>query len=282
MKLCKKINKMLTLKNEIKLSGIGLHSGKISTVRLLPSDICGITFKTTNGLYDLSTAVVEEDSRLTGFSLPDGTLIRTAEHLLASIVGMELDAVTIVLEGEEVPIMDGSSYSFASAINETGYSDVSGEIHKKMVSTPIVVENRKENKIISVFPSENLRVTYIIEYPDTPIGVQKVSYDITREAFLKTISKARTFGLTYELDFLKKANLAKGGSLNNALVFGKDTLLNKEGLHFTLECVTHKVVDLLGDLALVGSIPIGHYLGICTGHAMHKKLVERLKRTNLY
>lgn len=269
---------MLTLKKEIKFSGVGLHSGKNSTVRLLPSEVRGITFKTPNGLYDSSTAEVEEDSRLTSFSLPDGTLIRTAEHLLASIIGMELDAVTIVLEGEEVPIMDGSSSFFASAINDIGFLEVPGEINITAISNPIVIEHSEENKIISVFPSKNLKITYIIDYPDTPIGVQKVSYNITRKTFLNTISKARTFGLTYELDFLKKANLAKGGTLKNALIFSNETLLNEEGLHFPFECATHKVVDLLGDLALLGNIPVGHYLGICSGHGMHRKLVERLKR----
>lgn len=271
---------MITIKNEIKFKGIGLHSGMESTVTLVPSDVYGIRFKTKNGLYNIVDAVVEEDSRLTSFRLPDGSIVRTAEHLLASVAGMELDAITIVLNGDEVPIMDGSAYLFAKAISETGHLEIDKATQRRAVSVPQAIEHEGE-KIISVFPSEKLKMTYIIDYPETPIGLQKVSYEINREIFLEIISKARTFGLTYELDFLKKADLAKGGTLGNALVFSKDKLLNQEGLRMPFECATHKIIDLLGDLTLMGPIPTGHYLGICSGHGLHRKLVERLKKTFL-
>ena len=268
---------MKTIKNEINFKGTGLHSGKKNELTLSPSDVYGIRFKTKNGLYNIVDAVVEEDSRLTSFRLPDGSIVRTAEHLLASIVGMELDAVIIVLDGDEVPIMDGSAHLFAKAIDETGYVEIEGVTPRRVISMPLVIEH-KDEKIISVFPSEILKMTYIIDYPGTPIGLQKITYEINRENFLGVISKARTFGLTYELDFLKKADLAKGGTLDNALVFDKDKLLNEGGLRLPFECATHKIIDLLGDLALMGPIPTGHYLGICSGHGLHRKLVERLKK----
>ncbi|MDO5563121.1 MAG: UDP-3-O-acyl-N-acetylglucosamine deacetylase [Synergistaceae bacterium] len=268
---------MRTLSNEIALSGVGLHSGVQSTVRLLPSDTYGITFKTKNGSYRISSAEIEEDSRLTGFRLPDGTPVRTAEHLLASIVGMELDAVAIVLEGEEVPILDGSSHIFASEIDIAGCSEISGAEKHIALSSPIVID-AGAGKSISAAPSKEFQITYVIDYPNTPIGTQKADYTINRENFLNVISKARTFGLTYEFDYLKKYDLAKGGSLDNALVFDNDKLLNEGGLRFPLECVTHKVIDLLGDLALAGSVPVARYIAVCAGHGVHRKLVERFRR----
>ncbi len=269
---------MRTLKNEIKFSGVGLHSGIKSEVALIPSSAAGITFKTKNGCYKSSEAVVEEDSRLTGFRLPDGTAVRTAEHLLASIVGMGLDAVTVQLDGEEVPILDGSAYPFASAIEETGFLEFGAEMIRPSVFAPVVVDDVASGRIACALPSATLKVTYVIDYSGTPVGTQRAAYTISRDIFLNTISRARTFGLTRELDYLKKSNLAKGGSLENALVFDEKGLLNDSGLRFPLECVTHKVIDLLGDLALMDTVPTAHYVGICTGHEMHGRLVERLKR----
>lgn len=270
---------MITIKNEITFQGIGLHSGEKSKVLLIPSDVSGIRFKTKNGLFNITKAIVEEDKRLTGFRLPDNTIVRTAEHLLASIVGMELDAVIVALDGEEVPIMDGSAHLFAAAIEETGYSNIKNEqIQRKNIATPIVIELENENKIVSVIPSKELRMTYIIDYPASPIGLQKVTYTINRDNYLNKISKARTFGLTSELQFLKNANLAKGGSLDNALIFNEDKLLNEDGLRYEFECATHKVIDFLGDLTFLGAIPTGHYIGICSGHSLHRKLVDRLKK----
>jgi len=118
----------------------------------------------------------------------------------------------------------------------------------------------------------------VIDYPGTPVGTQRASYVITPEVFLEKISKARTFGLTSELEYLKKNGLAKGGSLGNALMFDEKGLLNEGGLRFPEECAAHKINDLLGDLSLLGSIPVAHYIGICAGHDLHGRLVDRIKR----
>ncbi|MEG1798627.1 MAG: UDP-3-O-acyl-N-acetylglucosamine deacetylase [Synergistaceae bacterium] len=272
------MNNSRTIKNEIYMEGVGLHSGIKSKLTLIPYENCGINFKTKNGVFGISSAVVEEDSRLTGFRLPDGTVVRTAEHLLASLVGMSVNSVLICLEGEEVPILDGSAHEFALAVDSVGYSELPCECVKKSVNSPVCIEDEAGGRFISAAPSSKTRVTYVIDYSGTPIGVQKVSYDINEDVFLNTISRARTFGLTYELEYLKKANLARGGSLDNALVFDGESLLNEGGLRFPLECVTHKVIDLLGDLALLGYLPTASYTAICAGHGVHGKLVEKLKR----
>lgn len=149
---------------------------------------------------------------------------------------------------------------------------------EKALAVPIVIDDPYKERSMMAIPSERLMVTYVIDYPGTPIGTQRASYTVTPDVFLQRISKARTFGLTSELDYLKKNGLAKGGSLENALMFDEKGLLNEGGLRFPLECVTHKINDLLGDLALLGTIPTAHYIGICAGHDLHGRLVDRIKR----
>lgn len=269
---------MKTLTKALTFAGVGLHSGEEASVALLPSERGGVFFKTPNGLFPISTAVVEEDSRLTGFRLPDGTRVRTAEHLLASLTGMGLDSVEIEPGSEEIPILDGSARPFAQAIFEAGLVEISAQRKIPAVFAPLAIEEPAHGRVMAALPSDVMKVTYVIDYSGTPIRVQRVSYVITPENFLENIAPARTFGLTAEMDYLKKNGLARGGSLDNALVFDKDKLLNESGLRFPLEPVTHKVTDLLGDLALTGNPPVAHYIGICAGHGMHGRLVERLKR----
>ena len=269
---------MKTLKNEIKISGVGLHSGEKTIVRLMPSERPGIWFANKAGeLASVVEAVVEEDQRLTGFSLPNGVTVRTGEHMLAAIAGMELEAVEIVLEGGEVPIMDGSAFPFAEAINETGFADVPGETPRRALSALIALEENGGNRFLAAVPSEKLCVSYVIDYSGTPVGTQNVTYDVTRETFYNIISRARTFGLTSELEYLRRNGLAKGGSLDNALVFDGEGLVGDASLRFPLECVTHKVIDLLGDLTLAGPIPTAHYVAIAAGHSIHGKLARRIR-----
>jgi len=267
-----------TVSSVKEFTGIGLHSGEISTVTVSPSQKEGIYFSTANGLFPITSALVEEDNRLTGFRLPDGTLIRTAEHILAALAGLEIDSAIIGLAGEEIPILDGSPHPFVLALSEAGIIEFGEKATKTALYVPIVIDDPDRNRAIMAIPSERLKVTYVIDYPGTPVGSQKVSYIISPEVFIKEISKARTFGLTSELDYLKNNGLAKGGSLKNALMFDEKGLLNEGGLRFPLECVTHKINDLLGDLALLGRIPTAHYIGICAGHDLHGRLVDRIKR----
>jgi len=164
------------------------------------------------------------------------------------------------------------------AFSEMGIIEYGEKPTKKDLSVPVVIDDPDKDRSIMALPSERLKVTYVIDYPGTPVGTQRASFMISPDVFLERISKARTFGLTSELDYLKKNGLAKGGSLENALMFDENGLLNKCGLRFPLECVTHKINDLLGDLALLGSIPTAHYIGICAGHDLHGRLVDRIKR----
>lgn len=268
---------MKTLNKEIEIKGIGLHSGEMCGIRLLPSEIPGIRFRNAGGLSDISSAVVEEDSRLTGFVLSNGMKVRTGEHMLAAIAGMRLDAVIIESDAEEVPILDGSAHQWADAIKKCGTAEVSGTPKRYSVSAPIAVEENNGKRLLIALPSQELRVTYIIDYTGTPVGVQRTDYKISEESFYDIISRARTFGLTSELEYLRREGLAKGGSLENALIFDEKGLVGGSALRFPLECVTHKVADLLGDLTLCGSAPVAHYVAVCAGHSIHAKMVKKLK-----
>lgn len=268
---------MKTLKDEIKIKGVGLHSGEQSTVTLFPSDKAGIYFRGPGGLSPVTEAIVEEDRRLTGFHLPNGLTVRTAEHMLAAITGMELEAVEISLDGMEVPILDGSAFPFAEAIHETGMVEVAGATEKRSIMFPIVTEENDGRRFLSASPSEKLTVTYVIDYTGTPVGVQNVTYDVTIDTFYNIIAKARTFGLTSELEYLKRNGLAKGGSLDNALLFDEHGLVGCGALRYELECVTHKVIDLLGDLTLSGPVPTAHYVAVAAGHSIHGKLARKIK-----
>lgn len=267
-----------TLQGEIEFSGVGLHSGESSKVLLRPCGREGIFFRTPVGDISISTAVVDEDNRLTGFRLRDGTKVRTAEHLLGAIVGMGLEGVIIELDGEEVPIFDGSAYPFAQKISETGTVEVGECAVLRHVSAPVVVDEPGSGRFVAALPSGETRITYVIDYPDVIIGTQRTSFVITEKSFLDIIAKARTFGLVSELDYLKNNGLAKGGSLDNAMLFDGERILNEGGLRFPLEAVTHKVTDLLGDLALLGFLPRAHYVAICAGHGIHGRLTDRLRR----
>lgn len=268
----------ITLKKVIEFEGIGLHSGEKSKVRLIPAGRQGFFFRTEQGEYSISAAVVEEDSRLTGFRLPDSSRVRTAEHLLGAILGMGLEGIVIELEGEEIPILDGSARPFAAKIAEAGVAETGEKAAPHFISVPVAVDDQKNGKFLAAVPSPETRITYIIDYPGTMIGVQRATYSITEKTFLDIISGARTFGLTSEIDILRKNGLAKGGSLDNALLFDGKTLLNERGLRFPLEPVTHKVTDLLGDLALLGFLPRAHYVAVCAGHGMHRTLTDKLRR----
>ena len=142
------------------------------------------------------------------------------------------------------------------------------------------IREHEENggkRFLAAVPSEKLCVSYVIDYSGTPVGTQNVTYDVTRETFYNIISRARTFGLTSELEYLRRNGLAKGGSLDNALVFDGEGLVGDASLRFPLECVTHKVIDLLGDLTLAGPIPTAHYVAIAAGHSIHGKLARRIR-----
>lgn len=266
---------MKTLAKELTFTGIGLHSGKDASVTLCPYGKQGIYFENENGISSITEAELAEDSRLTAFRLPNGVVVRTGEHMLGAIVGIGLDSVLIKNKFEEIPILDGSAANFVEEIKDNIIDDGIA-VKKLFISSAVSAMEQNGKRFVIALPSETLRITYTIDYSDTPIGTQTVTYDVTQENFINVICKSRTFGLTREFEFLKKHGLARGGSLENAMVFDEIGLMGGQEFRFPLECVTHKVIDLLGDLALLGKVPVGHYIAHCAGHSTHGLLKGKL------
>lgn len=264
-----------TLAGKLSFSGIGLHSGKRVQVRLVPCTRSGVYFYTSSGGGRLCEAQVVETSRLTALRFLDGSTVRTVEHLLAALYALKVDDVEIHIDGEEMPILDGSAHFFAEAIQSCGLAQNEELLKEEYLMLPISIV--AGNKSVVAIPSDEFRVSYIIDYPGTPIGLQAITLPITPESFMTRLSRARTFGLEREVGMLHQMGLALGGSLDNALIFNDTKLLNGGGLRFADECIAHKVVDLLGDLARLERRVVAHYAVICGGHDLHAALVDRMR-----
>jgi len=211
----------------------------------------------------------------------NGGAVKTIEHLMASLVGCEVDNAYLEVSGEEIPVMDGSSGAFVRLIRAAGV--VSQGCHQPYLKIVKPVEVRNGKRSVVIKPSPYPRVTYTIEYAH-PL-IQRQTYDFTwsPDAFEREIADARTFGFLHEVESLWARGLAKGGSLDNTVVLSDRDVLNQTGLRYRDEFVRHKVLDLIGDMALLGTPVIGHVVADCSGHAMHTKLAERiLKETDCW
>lgn len=205
-----------------------------------------------------------------------GVLISTTEHLLSALAAIQVDNVSVELDNLELPIVDGSALPFVRLIKQAGVrSQRAWRAYAKVLKPLEVVEGSKR---IAVYPAETFRVTYRIAFTHPLIGEQSLDFDPTRTDYDQDIASARTFGFIEEVEMLRKSGLVRGGSLENAVVLTRDGLLNPEGLRFPDEFCRHKILDLLGDLALLGHPLIGHVVAERAGHAMHIALVSRLLR----
>lgn len=268
-----------TLARELLFEGTGLHSGAASSVKLSPlQEGRGIVFVFPGGRYAATEAYRDDSPRSTTIVFPGGERIQTVEHLLSAIAGMGLDDVAVLAEGPEIPILDGSARVFAERIREAGFRDRQEIYVEPALSAPICIET--DSASICALPAERLRITYVIDYPGTPVGTEMKDIAVDAARYLQEIAPARTFGFVSELEALRAAGLAKGGDLENALIIGPDGPLNSVGYNVDRECAAHKVLDLLGDLALAGDIPRAHYICICGGHRLHAKLTDRIGRSS--
>jgi len=267
-----------TLREEIVFEGRGIHSGCASSVKISPHEEGqGITFAFKARQYGIAEAYADGSMRSTSLTFPGDERIRTVEHILSAIVGLGLDDVLITADGEEMPIMDGSPLPFAEAINSLGLREFDSEYVMRDLDVPICVD-WGESSIVTV-PSDEIRITYVIDYPDSPIGTEMKSIVVTREAYVSEIAPARTFCLAREALELRKAGFGLGGGLDNVLIIGEDG--PPGSYRVSHECAAHKAADLLGDIALAGFVPRAHYICVRGGHALHMKLVDRIKRNVL-
>lgn len=269
-----------TLKDSISCSGVGLHSGqKISMTMLPAAPGTGIVFRR----IDIAGKGAEiparfdhvVDTRLcTTLGNEDGAVIGTVEHLIAALAGYGIDNVVIELNGPEVPIMDGSSAAFTFLIECAGVTSQNAARNMVEIMKPVVVGDRERSA--ALLPGRNFSVSVEIDFDNSVIARQRYDFDYTPEGFRNELTRARTFGLEREVAQLRAMGLAKGGSLDNAVVVGEESILNEEGLRYEDEFVRHKVLDSIGDLYLAGGPILGHFHGYRCGHALNNELLRRL------
>lgn len=265
-----------TLRRSVSCSGIGLHSGRKVTLRLQPAPADhGIRFRRLD-LDGLEVPAVADRiaaiSYATGLA-QDAASVSTVEHLLAALVGLGIDNVSVELNQAEVPIMDGSAASFVYLVHEAGVKTLEAPRRFLKVMRPITLSSG--NKRIAIYASDHFKVTYSIAFDHPLLRHQSRTQHVTEETFQEEIAPARTFGFLKEVEQLRKKGLALGGSLDNAIVLGETGFLNNT-LRFEDEFVRHKILDVIGDLALVGYPIIGHVVAHRGGHALHAGFARKI------
>ena len=266
-------------RNRVRWEGRGLHTGGFCAAEVSGSDLPGLRFTFPDGVsFPVEEAAASGDGRGSTLSFPNGITIRTVEHLFSALAGLGIWNAEIRIEGGEVPALDGGSGDFARALLSFE-GDAAGKVQPLRIDAPVSVRDPQKGASLVALPAEHFGVTCVIDYPGTWIGVQTFTCErIDRKAYLEEIAQARTFCLESEIEALQAVGLGKGGNLENTLVIGSEGPLNPEALAWPNGCVRHKVLDLIGDLALLGRPIVAHLLAFRSGHALHLSLVSRLKR----
>ena len=267
-----------TIRSTVECSGVGLHSGAPVAMRILPAKAgTGIVFHRT----DLDGFEIEAISRNVArvsyatSLMKKGVLISTTEHLLSAFVGIGIDNAIVELDNLELPILDGSARPFVEMIHKVGIRKQKRA--RKYLRIRREVEVREGNKFIAVYPSETYSVSYSINFPHPLIGKSTFQVELTNGNFVRQIAAARTFGSRQDEQTMRDMGLIRGASRENCIVLTKDGLENGP-LRFSDEFVRHKVLDLVGDLALLGKQILGNVVADRAGHAMHTALVSRILR----
>lgn len=272
--------KQRTPKKVIQATGVGLHSGEKVLLTLRPAPInTGIVFRRV----DLSPVVeipatfdnVSDTTLCTSLEL-DGIKVATVEHLLSAFAGLGIDNAYVDVNAPELPIMDGSAAPFVFLLQSAGIREQNALKRFIRITKPVRVEDNE--KYVQFLPYNGYKVSFTIgfNHPVFKDKPQSVSIDFSGSSYVKEVCRARTFGFLSDYEKLREANLAKGGSLDNAIVVDEYRVLNEDGLRFDSEFVAHKVLDAVGDLYLLGSSLIGAFEGHKSGHELNNKLLREL------
>ncbi len=274
--------KQRTLKNEIRATGVGLHTGQKIYLTLRPAPVdSGIVFrrvdldpiveieaKATNvGDTTLSTTLMKGDVR-----------VSTVEHLLSAMAGLGIDNAIVDLSAAEVPIMDGSAGPFVFLIQSAGILEQSAA--KKFIRIKKEITVTDGDKVATLLPFDGFKVSFTIDFDHPVFKGKKLDavVDFSSTSFVKEISRARTFGFMHEIEYLRSKGLAKGGSVDNAIVVDKYRIVNEDGLRYEDEFVKHKILDAIGDLYLLGNTLIGEFKAFKSGHGLNNLVLRELLR----
>ena len=267
-----------TLRREVGCTGIGLHSGRPVRLRLLPAPAQhGIRFARTDVGVEIpaTLAHVGEQDHATTLSR-DGVSIGTVEHLLAALAGLGVDDARVEVDGPEVPVLDGSAAPFVILLHEAGLRPLAvPRLHIRIKEPVAVVHGGKSARLT---PAEHFEIDYSIGFDHPLLRHQAFSVRVTPRSFTEQVAPARTFGFLREVEMLRKSGLALGGSLENAVVIGETGVLNNK-LRFEDEFVRHKILDAVGDLALLGHPLLGRLEATRAGHALHAAVAQKLLAT---
>jgi len=265
-----------TIRKSVALEGVGLHSGKRVKVTLSPAPAdSGIVFRSANGGDPILAAPESVVNSHYATTLGNHDVrIQTVEHLMAAAAGLGIDNLDVVVDGSEVPAMDGSAKPFVALFTTAGRTAQGARRRPIAVTQPVRVGGG--NRWIQIVPAPEFRISYTLDNDHPAIGTQALSCVPTEQAFIEDYAPARTYGFLKDLGAMRKHGLALGGSLDNAIVVGKRGTLN--GLRYRDEFVRHKVLDLIGDLALLGRPILGHVIARNAGHSLNFDLVVAVQR----
>ncbi|WP_191964933.1 UDP-3-O-acyl-N-acetylglucosamine deacetylase [Synechococcus sp. RSCCF101] len=265
-----------TLAGSSSRRGDGLHSGSSGSVRLEPSEVDGFWVQWSDsgseGPVRLQPGQVTDTRLCTALGFDNGRRLATVEHLLAALAGCGVTQARLIVQGEEVPLLDGSAQPWVEAIAEAGLAPLAEPPTRPVVREPLTVQ--EGTSFVTALPSDRLRIAVGVDYPQAAIGRQLVSFTLTPEVFVREVAPARTFGFREQLEQLRAAGLIRGGSLENALVCDGDRWVNPP-LRQPDEPARHKLLDLLGDLALVG-LPRAQVFAFRASHTLHTRLAAAL------
>lgn len=277
------IHKMIrqrTLKNSIRATGVGLHTGEKVYLTLRPAaPNTGIVFRRVDLPEPVEIKAHPEnvgDTQLSTCLVQDEVRVSTIEHLLSAMAGLGIDNAYVDLSAPEVPIMDGSAGPFVFLVRSAGIQEQ--DVPKTFIRIKRPVRVEEGDKWVAFEPFEGFKVSFTLDF-DHPLfksSVQRATVDFSSTSFVKEVSRARTFGFMRDIEFLQQNNLALGGSLDNAIVVDDYRVLNEDGLRYSDEFVKHKILDAIGDLYLLGHSLIGAFSGHKSGHALNNKLLRRL------
>jgi len=244
-------------------------------LRPAPRDTGIVFIRTDKGGVSIQASVHSVfDTTLATTLMTDGVRVGTVEHLLAAFAGLSIDNAYVELDGPEVPIMDGSALPFVSRILETGISKQAKAVTCIRILEPLVIEDAASQ--IAIIPYDGTKITYRVHHTHPAFGEQKMEIDITKTLFLSELAPARTFGFLRDVEMLHSRGLARGGSLENAIVIGDTEVINGSKIRFKNEFVRHKILDAVGDISLLGYPIFGHILANKSGHTLHIKLLRKI------